>query len=75
MKHCCKFVRKTKDGLKYEFGHVEIADHATPKEVRRHVVLGNADEYEEALRLNEMALAGLARQKYHGLDLKPLWRD
>lgn len=75
MKHNCKFVRKTKDGLHYEYGHIEVTEHATPKEVRKHVVAGKAGSYEEALSLNDMVQAGLARRAYHGLDLKPLWRD
>ena len=75
MKHSCKFVRKAKDGLSYEYGHIEVRDHATPKEVRRHVSAGVADSYEEALSLNDMVQEGLARRSFHGLNLSPLWRD
>lgn len=75
MKHSCKFVRKTKDGLSYEYGHIEVTEHATPKEVRKHVVAGKADSYEDALRFNDMVQEGLARRSFHGLNLSPLWRD
>lgn len=51
----CKFVRK--NGDKYEFGHIEIENIATPKEKRNHIVAGTADSYEAALQQNEMATA------------------
>lgn len=72
MNHCT-FVRKNCSG--YEYGHIVVENHATRQEKRHHVVLGKADTYEAALAANDMAQKGLPRASYHGLDLKPLWKN
>ena len=55
----CKFVRK--NGTGYEYGHVQIVEHATPHEKRIHVVLGKESHCEAALLANTMAIKGMPR--------------
>ena len=59
----CKFIRKKPKGNKYEFGHIDI-------ETREYVVVGEALNSEEALRMNNMALQGA--NKIGGVGQ---WRD
>lgn len=59
----CTFVRRGRDG--WEYGHIEVHDHGTSKEVRKHIVKGHADSMEEALTLNKMALEGQPKIRPH----------
>ena len=65
----CTFVRKNCEG--WEFGHMQIDDKGAGK----HVVVGKAPTYEEALTQNNMAAKGSARRGFHDSSVKPAWVD
>lgn len=66
----CKFVRK--NGTGYEYGHVQIEEHATLREKRIQVVLGKEPHYEAALLANTMAAKGMPRIGLNSSELP--WR-
>lgn len=55
----CNYVRKNAGS--YEYGHIQITNHAGKEEKRIYVPLGNAPSYYEALSLNNMAIKGAPR--------------
>jgi hypothetical protein len=59
----CKFVRK--HGKQWEYGFIQVENHATKNEVRKHVVLGHVPTYEEAISVNVMAMKGAEKIRPH----------
>jgi len=63
----CTFVRKNCEG--WEFGHMQIDDKGAGK----HVVVGKAPTYEEALTQNNMVQYGQPRKGFRDASIKPHW--
>lgn len=73
MKSNCNFVRKNCEG--WEYGFIQVENHALPSEKRTHVVRGKAPTYEEALMANTMAQRGKDRSHHFDHNLRPLWKE
>lgn len=71
----CKFVRNNRSRGRWEYGHILIENIASKDEKRIYVVDGEASDYEEALRDNEMAARGKDRTHHFDYSARPLGKE